>query len=133
MGLLSSIIRGLAVKRPTAQAATSAAPVHEAARRAENALRRVPIPGYDVDIVSGGLVERIRVSYDGRRVMVLLGYEKADPGCSFCRFISAAAWSSIVEKAKEELLKAGFTHVLIADSDTGAVLAEENRGAGKRE
>ncbi len=123
MGLLGSLLRGLAVRRPGAQG--SGPLVHEAALRAERALRGVELPGYDVDIVSAGLVERIRVSHDGRAVMVLLGYKKSDPGCSFCRFISAAAWAKIVESSLEALRGAGFQHIILVDADTGAVLAEE--------
>lgn len=124
MGLLGSLLRGLAVRRPGATAEPRG-PLHEAARRAEAALRGVILPGYDVDIVSAGLVERIRVSYDGSAVMVFLGYKKSDPGCSFCRFISAAAWAKIVESSLHRLRGAGFRHVVLVDADTGAVLAEE--------
>ncbi len=123
VGLLGSLLRGLAVRRPGT--AGTGAPVHEAALRAEEALRGVELPGYDIDIVSAGLVERIRVSHSGEAVMVFLGYKKSDPGCSFCRFISAAAWAKIVEASLEALRRAGFRRVILVDADTGALLAEE--------
>ena len=126
MGLFTGLLRGLgglAVQRP-AHGGGTGGPVLEAARRAEQALMSVELPGYDVDIVSAGLVERIRVSRDGRSVMVFMGYRKSDPGCSFCRFISQTAWAKIARDSIERLRAAGFRHIIIVDADLGGVLAE---------
>ncbi|WP_058370149.1 hypothetical protein [Pyrodictium occultum] len=135
MGLFSSLLRGLVVRRPGSSGAGGAAGgapgvLAERIRAAEEALQSVMIPGYDVDIVSGGLVERIRVSYDGYSVMVVLGYKKSDPGCSTCRFISSVAWAKIVEAAREALRAQGFQRILLVDADTGAVLGDYREGGG---
>jgi hypothetical protein len=100
--------------------------VHEAAKRAEDALQRVPLPGYGIDIVSAGLVEKIRVGDDGAKVMVALGYEKAKPGGSFCRFTSAAAWKKIIEDTLAMLRGAGFQYMPVVDADSGGILAEHD-------
>ncbi|MEB3772321.1 MAG: hypothetical protein GSR82_01415, partial [Desulfurococcales archaeon] len=60
--------------------------------RAMSALSRVVVPGYDVDIVSSGVVTRIRVRYDGSGIVVFLDYQGSNPGCSFCRFLNDNVW-----------------------------------------
>ena len=90
--------------------------------RAEKALRRVELPGYRVDIVSAGLVRRLRISRDGAKILVVVDYKLSDPGCSFCRFIGDTMWMEIIGKTVEELRAAGFKEVVIADSVTGAIL-----------
>lgn len=121
MGLLGSLLRGLAMRRPGSGVAVErlSPQAAEAIRRAEAALSRVVIPGYDVDIVSGGLVRRIRVSHDGSRVLVALDYTGSDPGCNFCRFISRTAWRKIVEETRRALSEAGFSEVIVVDHATG--------------
>ncbi|MET1128573.1 MAG: iron-sulfur cluster assembly protein [Thermoproteota archaeon] len=123
MGLLSAILRGLAVRRPGGESQSQVPPELEGrVREAEAALSSVELPGYDIDIVSAGLVRRIRISRDGRRVAVFVDYELSDPGCSFCRFISSVAWSKILREARRRLEAAGFEDVVFIDSASGAIV-----------
>ena len=116
--LLSSIAggggeagEGRAVGSPFLQAR-----VEEALR----ALSRVEVPGYDVDIVSSGVVVRVRVSLDGSKIAVFLDYTGSNPGCSFCRFLNDRVWAKILEESRRALEEAGFREVYILDSVTGA-------------
>jgi len=93
-------------------------------RKAEEALRRVEIPGYDFDIVSSGVVKRLRLS--GDKLIVFLDYFGTDPSCFFCRFINQALWNTILSKAAKELEKAGIRNVEFVDYATGLKL-EYNR------
>jgi metal-sulfur cluster biosynthetic enzyme len=86
--------------------------------RAMAALSRVVVPGYDVDIVSSGVVTRIRVRYDGSGIVVFLDYHGSNPGCSFCRFLNDNVWRKILEDARERLGEEGFKEVLFIDSVT---------------
>jgi metal-sulfur cluster biosynthetic enzyme len=86
---------------------------------AMNALSQVIIPGYDVDLVSTGVVTRIRVRYDGSGIVVFMDYQGSNPGCSFCRFLNDNLWKRIIEDAKSRLEAAGFEETVFADSITG--------------
>ncbi|MEB3757764.1 MAG: hypothetical protein GSR76_02795 [Desulfurococcales archaeon] len=86
--------------------------------RAMNALSRVVVPGYDVDIVSSGVVTRIRVRYDGSGIVVFLDYQGSNPGCSFCRFLNDNVWRKILGDAKARLEEEGFKEILFVDSVT---------------
>ncbi len=86
--------------------------------RAMNALSRVVVPGYDVDIVSSGVVTRIRVRYDGSGIVVFLDYQGSNPGCSFCRFLNDSVWRKILGDAKARLEEEGFKEILFVDSVT---------------
>ena len=118
--MLGSLLRGLAVSRAQGRERAEGDPrLVEAARRAVEALQGVEIPGYDVDIVSGGLLKRVRVSRDLSRIAVYIDYTGSDPGCNFCRFISRAAWKKIVEEIKSRLEPQGFREVIVVDYATG--------------
>ncbi len=84
------------------------------------ALSKVEVPGYDVDIVSSGVVARVRVSFDGSKIAVYLDYTGSNPGCSFCRFLNDRVWSKILSDAKRRLEEAGFTEVYLLDAVTGS-------------
>ncbi len=86
--------------------------------RAMSALSRVVVPGYDVDIVSSGVVTRIRVRYDGSGIVVFLDYQGSNPGCSFCRFLNDNVWRKILGDAKARLEEEGFKEILFVDSVT---------------
>ena len=90
-------------------------PLADKLREAEEALRSVVLPGYDVDIISAGLVERIRVGLDGKSVMVVLGYSRSNPGCSFCSFISSVAWTKIIRDTRCALAARGFDKIVLVD------------------
>ena len=87
--------------------------------KAMQALSRIIVPGYDVDLVSSGVVTRIRVKYDGSGILVFLDYQGSNPGCSFCRFLNDYVWRRILEEAKTRLEEAGFSEVAFVDSITG--------------
>jgi metal-sulfur cluster biosynthetic enzyme len=95
--------------------------VLELFRRAEGALRRVEVPGYDVDLVSSGIVKRLRMSRDNK-LIVFLDYYGTDPSCYFCRFINQALWNTILSKARRELEQVGITSVVFVDYATGLEL-----------
>ncbi len=82
---------------------------------AEEALRRVMVPGYDVDVISSGVVVRFRVSYSGDRIMVFVDYSGSNPGCSFCRFLNDSLWRRLLSDMRESLRGAGFREVIIVD------------------
>ncbi len=84
-----------------------------------NALSRVEVPGYDVDIVSSGVVARVKVSFDGSKIAVYLDYTGSNPGCSFCRFLNDRVWAKILGEARRVLEEAGFREVYLLDAVTG--------------
>jgi len=79
----------------------------------------VIIPGYDVDLVSSGVVKRMRLSYDKKKLAVFLDYSGSDPSCMFCRFINLQIWNRILRDARDKLVKAGFEDVVFYDWGTG--------------
>ncbi len=87
---------------------------------AEAALRRVKVPGYDVDVVSSGVVVKFRVSMDGARIIVFVDYSGSNPGCSFCRFLNDTLWRRILSGIREALEGAGFREVYIIDWARGS-------------
>jgi metal-sulfur cluster biosynthetic enzyme len=87
----------------------------ERIRVAEETLRKVVVPGYDVDVVSSGVVMRFRVSYDGKKIMVLVDYSGSNPGCSFCRFLNDTLWNKILNDMVHVLRDAGFEEILLVD------------------
>ncbi|MCE4615005.1 MAG: iron-sulfur cluster assembly protein [Desulfurococcales archaeon] len=86
--------------------------------KAMDALSRVIVPGYDVDLVSSGVVTRIRVRYDGSGILVFLDYQGSNPGCSFCRFLNDNVWRRILDDAKARLGESGFSDIVFVDSIT---------------
>ena len=89
--------------------------VEERIRAAEEALSRVIVPGYDVDVLSSQVVMRFRVSYDGRKILVVVDYSGSNPGCSFCRFLNDSLWRRILRDIYGALRDAGFEEIYIVD------------------
>ena len=89
--------------------------VEKLIRVAEEALSRVIVPGYDVDVLSSQVVMRFRVSYDGRRILVVVDYSGSNPGCSFCRFLNDSLWRRILRDIHVALREAGFEEIYIVD------------------
>lgn len=87
---------------------------------AEAALRRVKVPGYDVDVISSGVVVKFRVSMDGERIIVFVDYSGSNPGCSFCRFLNDTLWRRILAGIREALESSGFKEVYIIDWARGS-------------
>ncbi len=92
------------------------------ARKAEEALRRVVVPGFDIDIVTAGIAKKITLSKDGRSIAVFLSY--SEPSCFFCRFINWNLWRKILEKAEQELRSIGFIEIEFFDYTTGLRLKQ---------
>ena len=85
------------------------------AKLVEEVLVSIDVPGFDVDLISSGVVRGFRISSDGGRVAVFVDFLSSDPACSFCKFINHTLWNSIISKIKEELSKVGFKEVLVLD------------------
>ncbi len=90
--------------------------------RVWEALGKVEVPGFDIDVVSSGLVRRVRVSTDGTRVAVFVDFIGSDPGCGFCKLINHVLMSTVVQRIKDSLRGLGFAEVLVVDELTGAEL-----------
>ncbi|MCE4600528.1 MAG: iron-sulfur cluster assembly protein [Desulfurococcales archaeon] len=117
MGIFSRFLKPSSQERPrVAQSPFMKKRIDEALA----ALSKVVVPGYDVDIVSSGVVTRIRVSTDGSRIIVFLDYTGSNPGCSFCRFLNDRIWGKIIGDAKRHLEEAGFKESFFLDAVTGA-------------
>lgn len=95
----------------------------EVLRRAEEALGRVIVPGYDYDLISSGAVKRLRLSYDMKTLYVIIDYMGSDPGCNFCRFINWQVWKRILSDAEARVKEAtGVENVVFIDLSTRAVI-----------
>lgn len=96
----------------------------EKAEQAERVLRRVVVPGFDVDVVSSSVVSRMRISRDGEKIVVFVRFWDSDPGCGFCKFLNHALWNTIVERIRDSLLNSGlFREAYVYDDLTLARLA----------
>ncbi|MEM0086360.1 MAG: hypothetical protein QXD37_04900 [Zestosphaera sp.] len=90
-------------------------------RLVEDMLRKVVVPGFDVDVISSGVVSRLRISSDGRRLIVYLSFLNSDPGCPFCKFINHALWTTIAKNIRDVLVSSSlFDEVLVVDEFTKA-------------
>ncbi len=85
------------------------------AKLVEEVLVSIEVPGFDVDLISSGVVRSFRISSDGSRVAVFVDFLSSDPACPFCKFINHTLWNSIISRIKEELSKVGFKEVLVLD------------------
>ncbi|MEM0296789.1 MAG: hypothetical protein QXM76_01635 [Zestosphaera sp.] len=95
--------------------------IAERLRDAEQVLKRVVVPGFDVDVITSGVVTRLRISKDGRRLVVYLDFKRSDPKCPFCMFISHALWTTIAREIRDSLLGRGlFEEVSVVDEVTNA-------------
>jgi len=89
----------------------------------EATLRGVKVPGFDVDVVSSGVIQKLRISSDGERLAIFVSFTASDPRCGFCKFINHTIWSSIAREIKGALTGMGFREVIVVDIDTGSQLA----------
>lgn len=90
-------------------------------RIVEDMLRRVVVPGFDVDVISSGVVSRLRISSDGRKLIVYLSFLSSDPGCPFCKFINHTLWTTIARNVRDALVGSSlFDEVLVVDELTKA-------------
>ncbi len=91
-------------------------------KEVENILKNVKVPGFDVDVISSGVVQKLRISSDGKRLIVYVDFRGNDPNCGFCKFINHTLWSAIAKEIKNALIDEGFTEVLVVDLISGALL-----------
>jgi ribosome-binding factor A len=94
----------------------------EKARIVERVLSTVEVPGFDVDVMSSGVVTGFRISRDGDKVAVFVDFLGSDPSCGFCKFINHTLWSKIANLIKERLRDAGFKEVYVVDVRSGSEL-----------
>ncbi len=80
----------------------------EKLRLVEDLLRKVIVPGFDVDVISSGVVSRFRISKDGRKIIVYLNFSSSDPGCPFCKFINHTLWTTIARNIRDVLISTSF-------------------------
>jgi len=91
----------------------------EKARLAEKVLSSIEVPGFDVDVVSSGLVTGFRISNDGRKIAVYVDFTGSQLSCLFCKFINNTLWDTIIGEMRERLKEAGFEEVIIVDERFG--------------
>jgi metal-sulfur cluster biosynthetic enzyme len=95
----------------------------EKLRLVEDLLREVTVPGFDVDVISSGVVSRFRISKDGRRIIVYLNFSSSDPGCPFCKFINHTLWTTIARNIRDVLISNSlFDEVFVVDELTKSPL-----------
>lgn len=95
----------------------------EKLRLVEDLLREVTVPGFDVDVISSGVVSRFRISKDGRKIIVYLNFSSSDPGCPFCKFINHTLWTTIARNIRDVLISNSlFDEVLVVDELTKSPL-----------
>ncbi len=90
---------------------------------AEDLLSRVMVPGFDVDVISSGVVSRLRISSDGKKLIVYLSFLSSDPSCSFCKFINHTLWTTVARNIRDVLTSSSlFDEVLVVDEFTKSPL-----------
>jgi len=95
----------------------------EKLRLVEDLLKEVTVPGFDVDVISSGVVSRFRISKDGRKIIVYLNFSSSDPGCPFCKFINHTLWTTIARNIRDVLISNSlFDEVLVVDELTKSPL-----------
>ncbi|MGC9115337.1 MAG: hypothetical protein ACP5HH_04970 [Fervidicoccaceae archaeon] len=93
--------------------------------RAEEALRKVVVPGYNIDVISSGIVSKLRISNDGRKLAVYLNFSSKEPACLFRRFISDTVWSTIAENIRDTLVNISlFDEFLVLDDSSESLLIQ---------
>jgi metal-sulfur cluster biosynthetic enzyme len=95
----------------------------EKLRLVEDLLREVTVPGFDIDVISSGVVSRFRISKDGRKIIVYLNFSSSDPGCPFCKFINHTLWTTIARNIRDVLISNSlFDEVFVVDELTKSPL-----------
>jgi len=91
-------------------------------RRAEHILRKIIIPGYDVDIISSGLIVKLRISKDGSVLGVSVNLSGFDPRCLYCSTLNEYLIVNMSRKAYSELVRNGFKEVYFFDYRTNRLV-----------
>ncbi|MEM0453976.1 MAG: hypothetical protein QXO98_04915 [Sulfolobales archaeon] len=94
----------------------------EKVKLVEEALIRVEVPGFDIDVISSGVVRSFRLSKGGDKVIVYVDFLSSDPHCLFCKFINHTLWSTISDSIKKALKEVGLKEVTIVDIRTNKEL-----------
>ncbi len=92
--------------------------MNKLAREVEESLRKIIVPGFDVDLVSSGVIKSFRLSRDAKKIVVFVDFTSSDPACYFCKFINHTLWTTIARKIKETLKTMGFEEVYVVDTST---------------
>ncbi len=95
----------------------------EKLRLVEEILSKVTVPGFDVDVLSSGVVSRFKISSDGKKIVVYLDFRGSDPSCLFCKFINHTLWATIARKIRDALISSSlFSEVYVVDAVTKSPL-----------
>ncbi len=89
------------------------------ALKVEMALSSLQVSGFDVDVLSSGVVTRFRISTDGSKIAIFVDFSGSDPSCNFCRMINYSLWAKIISMIKKKMRDLGFSEVVVLDSATG--------------
>lgn len=84
----------------------------------ETALRRVKVPGYDIDVVGSGLITQFRFSKGASRIAIFVDVTGKTPTCSFCKLICSVLLHEALKRVKEEVKKLEFNKVALIDAST---------------
>lgn len=95
----------------------------EKLRLVEEILKKVTVPGFDIDVISSGVVSKFKISSDGRKIVVYLDFISSDPSCPFCKFINHILWTAIARKIRDALISSSlFSEVYVVDAVTKSSL-----------
>ena len=97
----------------------------EKLRIAEKVLKEIKVRGYDVDLISSGVAQRLRISKDGKKLIVFVDFSGANPHCLFCKVLEESLWKDFISRARETLKKEGFEEVIFVDLLTGGEVFKE--------
>jgi len=97
----------------------------EKLRNAEKVLKEIKVRGYDVDLITSGVVQRLRISKDGKRLIVFVDFSSANPHCLFCKVLEESLWRDFISRAREALKKEGFEEAIFVDLLTGGEVFKE--------
>ncbi|BAN90481.1 hypothetical protein [Aeropyrum camini] len=91
-------------------------------RRVEEVLASTEVPGFDIDLITSGVVKRIRLSRDGSKAAIFIDYTGSDPGCYYCKFINWSLWKRLLADVEAKIKSVGVKEVVFIDWATGAVV-----------
>ncbi len=96
--------------------------------RAEEILNNIELPGYGVGLVESGLVERLRISRDGRVLGVYINFRGYTQECLYCSTISEWALYNALRKARERLIaELGLEEVVFIDTVLNRLVSLDTR------
>ncbi|MEM3829514.1 MAG: hypothetical protein QXP36_09925 [Conexivisphaerales archaeon] len=96
--------------------------VTERANEVWNALSGIKIPGYNIDVISFNLIERIRLSRDCKKVAIFVNFISTQPHCLSKIVMHDVLFISVINTIKKAIKELGFEEVILVDSKTGQEL-----------